>query len=271
MYESETFGFAIARPLREVYEFLLEPTNFSRWAFVGDQKMRHLGGREWSVETSVGPRILGFAARNRFGILDHTARTAEGALPHPTGMWVVENGAGTELVYTNFRRPGMGEVEWASLKTWLVTDLLALQSLLEARGTTAPLMAAKVVSHSIARPLHEVYAYLAEPTNFGSWAFAGDAAMRPLGAGEWAVETSVGPRIIRFAGRNDFGVLTYFSRLDAGSPPHPVPMRVLPNGAGTELIYVFYQRPGSSDADFRSVVEWVTADLLALKSLLELG
>jgi hypothetical protein len=269
MLDSETFGFAIARPCQEIYEFLLEPTNFAKWAFVGDVAMRHLGGRDWAVETSIGPRIIRFAERNDLGVLDHAALRHAGDAPHPTGMWLVENGAGSELIYTNYRRPGMGDTEWASLKTWLVTDLLALQSLLEARGRLEPMLPVQLASYRIERPAGEVYAFLQGPQNFDKWAFAGDAEMRRIGGGEWAVETSVGPRIIRFAEPNMLGVLTYYSRLGPGLPAHPIPMRVAANGEGTELSYVFLKRPELADDEWASLIEWVKADLEALKSLLE--
>ena len=46
-------------------------------------------------------------------------------------------------------------------------------------------------------------------------------------------------------------------------------MRVMPNEEGTELVFTFYQRPGMSDEEFASAIEWVTTDFLTLKSLLE--
>ena len=46
-------------------------------------------------------------------------------------------------------------------------------------------------------------------------------------------------------------------------------MRVFANGEGCELTYTMYQRAGTSDASFASEIEWVRADFLALKSLLE--
>jgi len=269
MLDSETFGFAIARPFQEVYEFLLEPTNFAKWAFVGDVAMRHLGGRDWTMETSVGPRIIRFARRNGLGVLDHTALRHAGDAPHPTGMWLVANGAGSELIYTNYRRPGMGDAEWASLKDWLATDLLALQSLLETRGRLEPMPPVHLASYRIDRPVKEVYEFLQGPKNFGLWAFAGNAEMMSLGGGEWAVETSVGRRIIRFAERNELGVLTYYSRLGPGLPAHPIPMRVAANGEGTELTYVFLKRPDLAEAEWKSLIEWVKTDLEALRSLLE--
>lgn len=132
MLNSHTFSVQIDRPLDDVYEFLLKPTNFGKWVFAGDASMRHVGGRDWAVETSVGPRIIRFAERNSFGILDYFALLTPDSPPHPIPMRVVANGEGTELIYTSFQRPGMSEVEWNSVIEWVTVDLLALKSLLEA-------------------------------------------------------------------------------------------------------------------------------------------
>lgn len=133
MYNSRTVAIAIDRPVDDVFEFLIEPTNFAKWAFVGYAQMRHLRDRDWVVETSVGQRILRFPARNAYGILDHYALLSDGAEPHPIPMRVVANGDGTELIYTFYQRPGMSEVEWTSLIEWVSTDLMTLKSLLEGR------------------------------------------------------------------------------------------------------------------------------------------
>lgn len=132
MLNSRTFGIPIARPADEVFEFLLEPTNFAKWAFVGNVDMRHIERHDWRVETSVGPRILRFAERNPFGILDHYSLLTPDDTPHPIAMRVIANGDGTELAYTCFQRPGMTDEQWASMIEWIMTDLLALKSMLEA-------------------------------------------------------------------------------------------------------------------------------------------
>ena len=46
-------------------------------------------------------------------------------------------------------------------------------------------------------------------------------------------------------------------------------MRVMPNEEGTELAFTFYQRPGMSQEQFASAIEWVTMDLLTLKAVIE--
>lgn len=128
---------------------------------------------------------------------------------------------------------------------------------------------AKTIGISIKRPAEVVYEFLLEPTNFTKWAFAHGAAMTHLGGQDWAVETTVGPRTIRFAKRNDFMVLDHFILRHEGDTPHPIGMRIIPNGEGAELVYIYFQRADVSEAEWNSTFEWVNADLLALKSLLE--
>ena len=268
MLDSESFAYAVARPLDEVYEFLLEPANYGKWAFVHDASMQHISARDFAVETTVGPRIVRFPARNDFGVLDLGLMKREGDAVHPSGLWVFPNGAGTELIYTNFRWPDMTAPEWESAKSWITADYMALQSLLESRGRVAPMMPTQVVSLPIARPVKQVYEFLVQPENFARWAFVGDTAMRHLSDNEWAVETSVGPRILKFATRNDYFDLTHTAS-PPGEAPHTIPMRLIANGDGAQLIYVFMQYPGLGDAELRSMMEWVTADLGVLKSYLE--
>jgi len=274
MFESETRGVTIARPVSEVFELLLDPANYSLWGFADPGGIRRISGAEWEVETAIGLRRIRFPTRNVHGILDIASRTGgdnAGDSWLPMGVWAAPNGAGTELAITCFRRPGSDDDEWSSLRTWINADFLALQSVLETRGRAEPVYEARAISLSVARPLSEVYDFLAEPTNFSSWAFVEDAMMEPLGQGEWCVETSVGRRFMKFAVRNRSGILSYQSRLSLDETPHLVPMRVLPNGGGTEIVHVFIRRPGATDEDFNSLIEWVTTDLLVLKSILEAG
>jgi hypothetical protein len=43
------------------------------------------------------------------------------------------------------------------------------------------------------------------------------------------------------------------------------------NGDGTHVTYVFLRYAGQSEPEWRSAIEWVSADLTALKSYLEGG
>ena len=134
MRNSKTFSISINRPVDEVYEFLLDPTNFLKWVFIGHGRMRHLKDRDWEVETTVGRRVLRFAERMPLGVLDHYALLSENAEPHPIPMRVVANGEGTELIYTSFQRDGQSDEQWSSMLEWVTTDLMTLKTLLEAHA-----------------------------------------------------------------------------------------------------------------------------------------
>ncbi len=46
-------------------------------------------------------------------------------------------------------------------------------------------------------------------------------------------------------------------------------MRVVANGAGSEIIFTLFRLPGISDEKFAADAEWVRRDLNTLKALLE--
>ena len=48
-----------------------------------------------------------------------------------------------------------------------------------------------------------------------------------------------------------------------------MPMRVFPNGEGSEVLITVFRRPGMSDEKFAEDTQWVRRDLEALKELLE--
>ncbi len=131
MYRSSIIDIAIDRPAGEVFAFLLDASNFGRWAGVPDKPLKYRGGREWEGETPVGYRIIRFSTPNPFGILDH-AVYVEGQEPITTPMRVIPNGNGCQLTYTLFQRPGMSEAQHGSATEWVRSDLLTLKTLLEA-------------------------------------------------------------------------------------------------------------------------------------------
>jgi hypothetical protein len=56
--------------------------------------------------------------------------------------------------------------------------------------------------------------------------------------------------------------------LDSGITVHN-PMRVVPNGEGSEFTFTLIRQPGMSDAQFAADAVAVEKDLQALKALLE--
>jgi hypothetical protein len=126
----------------------------------------------------------------------------------------------------------------------------------------------RTISIPIYRSYEEVYDFLAEPRNFPSWASNLGADFVQIGENDWATTTRSGRVILRFAPRNEYGVLDHQLILE-GKAPISTPMRLIENDEGCEIIYTQFQRPGMSPEAFASEVEWVTSDFEALRSLLE--
>lgn len=73
---------------------------------------------------------------------------------------------------------------------------------------------------------------------------------------------------IRFVERNDFGVLDHYVTVAPGLEVY-VPMRVLPNGSGSEVLFTVFRLPEMSDERFAEDAALVERDLKTLKTVLE--
>lgn len=133
MYMSKTITLPIARPVAEVYEFLVEPRNYPRWAASLGGKFEPIGGREWRAETPFGPVVIRFTERNDFGVLDH-AVAGEGEEPRTRMMRVVQNGEGCELIYTIFNHDEQSVEAFESEAEWTATELAVMKTYLESRN-----------------------------------------------------------------------------------------------------------------------------------------
>jgi hypothetical protein len=123
------------------------------------------------------------------------------------------------------------------------------------------------VSVSIARPPADVYAFASDPKNVPRWASGLASAIRRVDD-EWIAEAPEGQVKVRFTPRNDLGVLDHEVVLPSGALVR-VPMRVIPNGSGSEVVLTVFRRPGASDEELARDAQWVERDLNALKRALE--
>jgi hypothetical protein len=128
---------------------------------------------------------------------------------------------------------------------------------------------ARTLSVSIAAPAADVYAFIADPRRLPEWAIGLGSAPAPLPDGAWRVETPVGPMRVVFAPANDFGVVDHVVTPLTGGDPVDVPLRVVPNGNGSEVMLTVFQQPGMSDAQYAADTALVQADLERLKNALE--
>ncbi len=133
-----------------------------------------------------------------------------------------------------------------------------------------PLRAARTLSISLAAPAADVYAFVADPRRLPEWATGLGTTPTPLPDGAWRLETPAGPIRVVFAPANDFGVVDHVvTPLTRGGPAVDVPLRVIPNGNGSEVMITLFQQPGMSDAQYAADGALVHADLERLKHVLE--
>jgi hypothetical protein len=126
---------------------------------------------------------------------------------------------------------------------------------------------ARTVSTAIRRDWREVYDFAHRPENFPRWASGVAKSLHREGDG-WVAEAPEAPVRIRFTPRNDLGVLDHHVILASGVEIY-IPLRVIANGTGAEMMLTLFRLPDMNDAVFARDAEWVARDLAALKALLE--
>jgi hypothetical protein len=123
------------------------------------------------------------------------------------------------------------------------------------------------ISISIERDRHDVYEFAGRPENFPRWATGLATKLEPEGD-HWVAHSPDGPVRVRFTPPNDYGVLDHHVTLPNGTEVY-VPMRVVANESGSEVIFTLYRTPGMSEEILARDIGLVTNDLAVLKGLLE--
>jgi hypothetical protein len=119
----------------------------------------------------------------------------------------------------------------------------------------------------IALPFDDVYEYLATPENFSQWAAGLGNGVRFVD-GAWMADTPGGAINIRFSERNKFGIVDHYVIPEPGAEIY-VPMRVIANGTGSEVLFTLFHLPEMSDEQFEADAILVRQDLDTLKEILE--
>jgi hypothetical protein len=125
---------------------------------------------------------------------------------------------------------------------------------------------ARTLSISIEKDARLVYDFVRDAEQLPRWVAFCKAIRRS--ADGWVMETDQGTMTLRFADDNAFGVLDHWVTTPGGAVVH-VPMRVVPNGSGSELVFTVFRAPGMSDEQLAADVALVERDLASLKRLLE--
>jgi hypothetical protein len=129
------------------------------------------------------------------------------------------------------------------------------------------MMSSRTLSVSIRCSPDKVYEFVTDPQNLPQWAQGLGQSVRKQGS-DWVVDTPQGLMKIRFPDQNRFGVMDHYVTTATGVEVY-VPMRVLANGSGSEVIFTLFRLPDMSDEQYAEDRQMVERDLKALKDLLE--
>lgn len=122
------------------------------------------------------------------------------------------------------------------------------------------------LSISINRNWYEIYETIWRPEDFPKWASGLSKSALTRKGDAWTAEGPEGPITITFTDHNAYGVLDHSVTLADGTVIY-VPLRIIRNGEGAEVLLTLWRQPNMSDAQYAADAEWVKRDLLALKSL----
>ncbi len=127
------------------------------------------------------------------------------------------------------------------------------------------MLPARSFSVSIRHDWRALYERIWRPEFFPNWAAGlADGELRADGD-TWVADGEIR---IRFTPHNPFGVMDHW--VDAGIGPEiHVPLRVVENGEGAEVILTLYRQPDMDEERFSADIKLVNRDLRALKNLIE--
>lgn len=123
------------------------------------------------------------------------------------------------------------------------------------------------ISEHIDRPAGEVYGYASDPANLPRWAPGLGSSVAEID-GQWFVDTPAERVRFAVAPRNDFGVLDQYLTFASGEVLY-IPLRVIADGDGSEVVFTLRRRPGMTDEELKADADAVAADLASLKIILE--
>lgn len=112
-----------------------------------------------------------------------------------------------------------------------------------------------------------VYDFISNLENLPRWAPKTFPSIKEMN-GEWVVETQQGKIKVVLTERNNFGILDHHVKLTSGVEIY-IPMRVIKNANGSEVMLTVFQIPEMTDEVFIKDVETVEKDLNHLKTIIE--
>ena len=128
-------------------------------------------------------------------------------------------------------------------------------------------MKSRTMDISINSKPQVVYDFISNLENLPRWAPKTFPSIKEMN-GEWVVETQQGKIKVVLTERNNFGILDHHVKLTSGVEIY-IPMRVIKNANGSEVMLTVFQIPEMTDEVFVKDVETVEKDLNHLKTIIE--
>lgn len=126
--EFRTVAVTVARPAAEVYGYAADPRNLPAWSFL---ETIAPAGADWVATVPGGEQVrITFGPPDELGVLDHEVTLGTGDVVR-VPLQVVPAGAGSAVLFTALRRPGMSDDEWAADVAAVETDLTTLKRIVE--------------------------------------------------------------------------------------------------------------------------------------------
>ena len=135
------------------------------------------------------------------------------------------------------------------------------------RRVQMALLKSRTLSISIDCNPKKAYEFILNPVNLPKWAKGLSGSIKKVGEA-WIAESPMGSVKVKFADKNKFGILDHDVTLPSGIKVSN-PMRVMPNGNGSEIIFTLFQQPDMSDEDYARDIGLVQQDLQNLKTIME--
>ena len=111
------------------------------------------------------------------------------------------------------------------------------------------------LSISINRDPGTVYEFVLNPENLPRWAIMAFRSVKQRN-NKWIAETPKGPTKVSHTKRNEFGILNHYVKISSGVDVF-VPMHVVQNGNGSEMIFMVFQTTDMSEEKFAEDVVWL--------------
>ncbi|NML39736.1 SRPBCC family protein [Chitinophaga sp. G-6-1-13] len=148
--------------------------------------------------------------------------------------------------------------------------LLFFQTKAQTVKPTTMALPAQTLSITVLRPADDVYAYLSAPANFAIWAEGFGSQLAPTDTpGTWHFKMANGNNATaKFTPPNPFRIVDHYVYPGNGQEVF-VPMRVVANGAGSEVLFTLFRQPDMTNEMLAKDKAAVLKDLGNLKKVLE--